>query len=1053
MYRIAQFAVRYPVTVLMLILGILLLGFISFGKLGSDLFPDLNNPRIFIELKAGEKPPEEIEKNYVDPIESLSMRQSDVIQVSSVSKTGSAQIIVEYDWNKDMDEAFLDLQKELSSFSQNSDLDDFSISQFDPNASPVMIIGFRNDRIANMDELRKTAENYIRNELVRIEGIADVRLTGEQESEAVLETSRYILDAYGLTTEGIAAQITNYNRNVSGGSIVDMGLKYVVKGVSVIEDIRDLENIIVGFRNPSANTTQQIPGTTVASPSPSERIPVYLRDIAEIRFENKDPETIVSINGQRCIGLSIYKEPKFNTIEAVKSLNKAIEELKKALPGYDFIRVQDQGEYIQGAITEVRDTLLIGILLAVLILFVFLRRIGLTLVISLAIPVSIIATFNLMYFNHLTLNIMTLGGLALGAGMLVDNAIVVLENISRNHETGLSLKESVIRGTGEVGGAITASTLTTIVVFLPIVYLHGASGELFKDQALTVAFALISSLLVALMVIPMLVSTLFSEKDKKSGLGTPVRLNWYSRLLGKIIDRRGMVILFSVIMLVACGFLVPHLGSEFMPRSESNGFTVELKLPEGTTLERTRNTAVRTEQIINEILGEGVTLIYSQSGELDLSTIDRSSSASGSNSASLKVLLSKNWQGSTDQAISLVEQNLKGIPGLDVSFLRDETTLQSSLGTTGAPFALEISGDDYGELEKIAAEAGSILAGNSDLYNLTYSLDEGTPEVNIAIDRFKTSYYNVTVENVVGQIRHYLSGSVAGNFEQGGEMKDITIRLGDLTVNQLKDLPVNTGQVSVPLSELAVVTKVVSPREITRRNQMRTFYIYAMVREGAAFNQIVMDSEKALESITLPAGYKMGFTGDELKRRESMSNLTFALILSVVLVFMVLASQFESVIQPLVIMLTLPLAGAGTILTFFLLGRPLNMMAYIGIILLGGIAVNNAILLVDRINQLREEGLRKREAIIGAGTQRIRPILMTSLTTILALLPLTIGIGESASLRSPMALAVVGGLFSSTLLTLIVIPCVYWLFDSFGEFISGRRKKEQILYRTDSEAR
>ena len=421
MNSIARFAVKYPVTVLMLILGIVLLGFISFGKLGTDLFPDLNNPKIYIELKAGERPPEEIEKNYVDQVESLSMRQSDVIQVSSVSQVGTATITVEYDWNKDMDEAFLDLQKELNSFTQNSDLESFTISQYDPNAAPVMIVGLKNDRISNMDELRKVAENYIRNELVRIEGVADVKLSGKEESEVVIETNKYILESFGLTSDAIAAQINNYNRNVSGGSIVDMGLKYVVKGVSVLEDIEDLQNIIVGFKQASTSGTSAGQSTTTSS----GRVPVYLRDVATIQFRNKEPENIVTINGERCIGLSIYKEPKFNTVEAVKSLNKAIDELAKALPGYEFIRVQDQGTYIHNAISEVQNTALIGILLAVFILYVFLRRIGTTLVISVAIPVSIIATFNLMYFNNLTLNIMTLGGLALGAGMLVDNAIVV----------------------------------------------------------------------------------------------------------------------------------------------------------------------------------------------------------------------------------------------------------------------------------------------------------------------------------------------------------------------------------------------------------------------------------------------------------------------------------------------------------------------------------------------------------------------------------------------------------------------------------------------------
>jgi HAE1 family hydrophobic/amphiphilic exporter-1 len=395
MHRIARFAVKYPVTVLMVVLGIVLLGFISFGKLGTDLFPDLNNPKIYIELKAGEKPPEEIEKNYVDQVESLCMRQSEVVQVSSVSRIGTAAITVEYNWNKDMDEAFLDLQKEMNTFSQASKLESFTISQYDPNATPVMIVGLKNVNIDNMDELRKVAENYIRNELVRIEGIADVKLSGTEESEVIIETNKYILESFGLTSDAIAAQINNYNRNVSGGTIVDMGLKYVVKGVSVLKDLSDLENIIVGFKQ----ATPQVAGTgqDKSEISASGRVPVYLRDVSVVKYGNKDPLNIVTINGQRCIGLSIYKEPKFNTVDAVRSLELALTDLEKALPGYEFIRVQDQGAYIHNAIDEVQNTLLIGILLAVFILYVFLRRIGTTLVISVAIPVSIIATFNLLY--------------------------------------------------------------------------------------------------------------------------------------------------------------------------------------------------------------------------------------------------------------------------------------------------------------------------------------------------------------------------------------------------------------------------------------------------------------------------------------------------------------------------------------------------------------------------------------------------------------------------------------------------------------------------------
>ncbi|TAL65985.1 MAG: efflux RND transporter permease subunit, partial [Bacteroidetes bacterium] len=657
-----------------------------------------------------------------------------------------------------------------------------------------------------------------------------------------------------------------------------------------------------------------------------------------------------------------------------------------------------------------------------------------------AIPVSIIATFNLMYFNNLTLNIMTLGGLALGAGMLVDNAIVVLENITRLREEGVPFKEAVIRGTGEVGGAITASTVTTIVVFLPIVYLHGASGEMFKDQAWTVAFSLISSLFVAMLVIPMLVSTLFSDKKKTFDMNPPLRFRWYEKFLDKTVEKRNLVIVLSIVLMGTSALLIPRLGSEFMPKSESAEFTVNLKLPEGTSLKRTESTTIKTEGIIKELLGDGIKLIYCQAGADNNSSLSQTTVTKGENTASLKVILTKDFATKTEEAISLIGNYLKTIPDIEISFTREETALQSSLGTSQAPFSLEVSGEDYNELERIVNESKTILMNNKGLYNITTSLDQGTPEVEVAIDRFKSSYYNVTVESVINQIKSYLSGSSAGNFEKDGEMKDITIRLGDISLHQLRDLMITAGSVKVPLSELSAIKTIVSPREITRRNQSRTCYIYGMVNANMAFDQIIKDAGASLKSVTLPLDYKMEFTGEELKRKESMSNLSFALLLSLILVFMVLAAQFESIIQPFVIMLTIPLAGVGTVLTFFFLGKSLNMMAYIGIIMLGGIAVNNAILLIDRINQLRETGMEKKKAIVLAGTQRIRPILMTSLTTILALLPLTIGIGESASLRAPMALAVIGGLVSSTLLTLVVIPCVYWVFDSFSSWLTGANK-------------
>jgi HAE1 family hydrophobic/amphiphilic exporter-1 len=379
------------------------------------------------------------------------------------------------------------------------------------------------------------------------------------------------------------------------------------------------------------------------------------------------------------------------------------------------------------------------------------------------------------------------------------------------------------------------------------------------------------------------------------------------------------------------------------------------------------------------------------------------------------------------------------MPGdIKVKLSREESSLKTTLGTNTAPFVVEIKGKEYSEMEKILNEAKIILQSNSGLNNITTSLDEGTPEVEVVIDKFKTSYLNVSVDNIINQIKSYLTGTAAGSFEKGGELKDITVKLEDLTLKQLQDLIINAGSVKLPLSELAKIKTVVSPREITRSGQSRTCYIYAMVNKKKPFDQIVKDSEISLKNISLPADYKIAITGEELKRKETMSNLSFALLLSVILVFMVLAAEFESVIQPFVILLTMPFAAVGTILTFLIFGKSLNMMAYIGIIMLCGIAVSNAIILIDRINQLREGGMGKKDAIVTAGSQRIRPILMTSLTTIFALVPLTVGIGESASLRSPMALAVIGGMVSSTLLTLIVIPCVYWVLDSFSNWLRGK---------------
>jgi hydrophobic/amphiphilic exporter-1 (mainly G- bacteria), HAE1 family len=1030
MKKIVQFAVHYPVTISMLILGILLLGYISLRKLSIDLLPEINAPRIFVELKAGERPPEEVEKQFVEGIEALAIRLKGVSQVYSTCMVGAARIKVEYNWGTDMDDAFLDLQKALSSYGQNSDIQSFVITQHDPNASPVMLIAMSNPEITDMNELRKTGENYIRNELIRLEGVAEVTLSGTEEKEIIIETDPYRLSAYGLTTENLVQQIMSMNRSVSGGSIVEMGKRYTIKGTSLLASQNDLDNLVVSYKSAAG---VPITATTVSTSASStsgvanDRVPVFLRDVARVSFSNKKPDNIVRINGKRCVGLSIYKETSYNTVKSVEDITRSLESIKKALPGYQFTIVQNQGTFITNAIDELRNSAYIGAILAIIVLFVFLRRIGLTLIIAFVLPVSIVATFTLMYFNGLTLNIMTLGGLALGAGMLVDNAIVIVENIFRNMELGKSVKESSILGTTEVGGAIISSTITTVVVFLPIVYLHGASGTLFKDQAWTVAFSQLASLFIAILVIPMLFHWIYANRPRITSTDS-LRFTWYAGFLSRILDHRMLVVLGALLIFGSTILILPHVGSEYIPQSGTGDFSLDIKLKEGTQLDRTEGLVKNLESMLNDILGDKADIIYSQIGPSESSNSEKSV-FQNQNTASVKIRLKPSAIAQSESLIARISALADSIPDAEISLVRNETSLESTLGTDESPLSIEVKGRDIKMLDSLTMQIKQNVAGIPGVFNLKTSIEQGAPEMDVVLDRYMASYYNLTAEGITTQLKDILMGRNAGKFENGGELSDITVRLPELSLSEFNSIMLRSGAKEVPLSDVARIHMSVSPKKLLRINQNRIGTVTGDIDRTAAFDKVIGRVREKISSIVTPDEYEIKVTGEEEKRADAMRNLGFALLLSVVLVYMVMASQFESLIHPFTVLLTIPLAGAGSVWAFFLLGKSLNIMAYIGIIMLGGIAVNNSILLVDAINQFKAQGLPLREAIIKAGQNRIRPILMTSLTSILGLVPLTLGIGQSAALRSPMAIALISGLTASTVMSLVVIPCVYYLFD------------------------
>ena len=1027
MEKLSRFSVNYPVTIMMGVLAVLLLGYISFSNLGMDLFPDLNNPRIYVSAKAGEKPPEEMEDQYIKNIEAIAIRQNKVVDVSSVSKTGAAEITVEYAWEADMDEAFLDLQKSLANFNQNSGMDELTISQHDPNSSPVVIIGLYNPQISDMDELRKVAANYLQNELIRLEGIAAVEIIGGEEKEVIVETSSYLMDAYGLDLETLSTRIRSSNVTASGGSITEMGLKYIIRGIGSFSSLDDIKKVIVTDKQSEENS--------------DERIPVFLEDVAKITYKNKDPENIVRIDGKRCIALAIYKETRYNTVKAVAQLTESLSRLEEALPGYQLIMLQNQADFINSAIGEVEETALIGVILAVIILYVFLRRIGTTAIISIAIPVSIIATFNLMYFNGLTLNIMTLGGLALGAGMLVDNAIIVMENIFRNLESGMSLRDAAIAGSAQVGGAITASTLTTVVVFLPIVYLHGAAGELFRDQAWTVAFSLLSSLLVAILVIPMLSHRLLKLRtaDLKPA---SYRFEWYPAVLARLLDKRWQVIIGMVLLLCISLLLLPFIGSDFMPQGDTNVLMMEVTLPEGTSLEYMDKVAVQFEESLYELIGPEIDKLYTRVGPLPQTVSDQTSAElQDANIAVLTVYLKS---GSSEHAAALITRLgrlFPNTPERKIRLYREQTSLQTTLGTSQAPLVVEVRGDDLNILRSLSGEIQTRLDSLDGVFNVRSSFDEGRPEVNIVFDRLRAGAYNLDLASVGTQLKDQLQGKIADSWDNEGETRDITLRLPDVSVDEIAGLIITSGQSRIRLDEVSRIEAGIGAKEIHRRNQVRTGLIEAQIKEDMPLDQISSQIREIIRKINLPPDYQVEITGEEMMRSKSFENLKFALILSIILIYMVLASQFESLVHPFIILLTIPMAVVGVIILFFVLNMSFNVMAYIGIIMLVGIAVNDSIILVDAINQLQRSGMSRRESIVEAGHRRIRPIIMTSLTTILALLPLTIGFGESVALRSPMAVAVIGGLITSTLLTLVVIPCVYEVIDEIKWF--GKKSRAE----------
>lgn len=1020
--KLSDFSIRRSVTTTMLIFLVIIFGFVSLSRLNIDLFPDIVFPGAVIMTSYTGVGSEEIENLITEPIESSISTVEGVKSIDSTSAMGQSSVVVEFEWGRDMDFAVQDLREQIDLISSSvlpDDADESLIFKFDPSMMPVMIYGVGSQDM-KLADLKQEIEDVIQPRLERLAGVAQVNLRGGQDREIIVLLHRDRLNYYGVDFDTINGILARENINLSGGEIVRGNKNLLIRTVGKFKTLDDIRKINIPVASGGL---------------------VKLSDLGEVKDGFEDVETIARTNQARGMGLLIQKQTDANTVEVCNTIRDEMEEIEQEYNGQLNIALSmDQSEFIQKSINNVAQNALIGGLLAVIILLLFLRNIRSTIVISTAIPISIIATFVMMYFADLNLNVISLGGLALGVGMLVDNAIVVLENIYRYRSLGKSKMEAAHRGSTEVGMAIVASTLTTLAVFLPILFVEGLAARLFRDLAFTVGFSLTASLLVALTWIPMLSSKILKikqkEQDRQQQDSRIIKI--YRNLLSTALKHRWIIVAILIIAFAASLALVPLIGFEFMPSSDRGSFTINYDLPVGTTLSESDKVAKKVESVLKGI--PEVENIFTNVGAGDMMS---TSSSSHTGSINVNLVDSDQRERSTQDVIEELRGKLE-IPDVKLIF-----STQSGM-SSGKPVNIKLKGDDLDLLKEYSTLAAVEMEKIEGLREIEDSFQEGRPELQIMIDRSLASQFNLNASQVANALRTAVDGDVTTEYEVAGDEYDIRLRLAESdidSITKLANLNIITGNgTQVPLQRFAKLNTAQGPNEILRIDEQRYAEITADLYNtdlGSVMGEI---RERLNNNITLPDGYEFSFEGEYEDMQESFGALGMAMILAIVLVYMVMASQFESLIHPFVIMFTIPLALIGVLFGLYISKSILSVASLIGVITLVGIVVNNGIVLVDYINTLRDSGKAKIEAIIEAGVTRIRPIMMTALTTILGMLPLALGIGEGAELSQPMGIVIVSGLSFATLLTLFVVPIFYSLMTDFRNIIMNK-----IRGREDSE--
>ena len=1097
--RIVDIAVKRPVAVSMFTFAVLLFGMVSLGRLSVNLLPDLSYPTLTIRTDYDGAAPGEVEQLVSKPIEEAIGVVKGVRKVTSTSRAGQSDVVLSFAWGTDMDFASLEVREKLDVLQLPLDIEKPRLLRFNPSLDPVIKLGLtaQSDTsslsVAQMKRLRLYAEQQVKRALESVEGVAAVRVGGGLENEIHILIDQQKASQLSIPITRLIDRVSAENINAAGGRIDNAAQAFLVRTLNQFETLSDIENLFIG-RFEGRN--------------------IQLKDVATVESAYKDRDVVTRFNGNEGIEIAIYKEGDANAVNVAQKVASRLNEVNNNLPSnYTLSEIYDQSVFIKQAIDNVKSAAVMGGILAMLVLYLFLKDFWATVIISVSIPVSVIATFNLMYANDISLNMMSLGGIALAVGLLVDNSIVVLENIDRHKKLKMAGSDNATanekttaeatdtdasaasEGTKEVSGAIVASTLTTMAVFVPLIFVEGIAGQLFKDQALTVSFALAASLVVALTLIPAMahkkkkqqldhedVFTTPAPTPPTSTLGKvmyyvtlPVRwvfrlifvflpaalvtlvigawhiiskllsvafkpLIWvfnkafdllasaYEKLLRVSLKAKALVLATAFILAAGAIMLVPKLGMELIPTLSQGEFSVEVTLPAGSPL-------ARTDAIISELAavavnnndgGETKVLrTYAMSGTGSL--ISAAPNQGGDHWGRLNIVMQPSaTAGDMDAVKRALRDYLAFKPQVQATFSEPE------LFSFASPIQIEIAGYDLNQLQQYGDAIATKLASFSNFADVTTSIRDGNPELKIAFHHAKLARLELDASTVSQLIAAKVGGRVATQYSVEDRKVDVLVRTQE---NQRDDIAsvraivVNPGSAQpIPLSAVADVYMSVGPSEITRVGQQRVALVSANLAKGK-LDEAVAVANKVIDETQLPLSLSATVTGQSEDMQSSFRSLQFALALAVFMVYLVMASQFESLLHPLLILFAVPLAGAGSVYGLWLTNTPLNVVVFIGLIMLCGIVVNNAIVLVDRINQLRRQGVDKDTAILDAAKTRLRPIVMTTLTTVLGLLPMAFGFGEGAEIRTPMAITVIYGLLFASLLTLILLPVLYSLFD------------------------